>query len=63
MAVGQLLDYFHLIGQDVGVPALAILLPSRPTRDIEDWLKGKLSIHVIWRDGNVFLDNANERFI
>ena len=63
MAVGQLLDYSHLIGKDVGVPALAILLPARPTKDIEDWLKGELSIHVIWRDGNVFLDNANGRFI
>lgn len=63
MAVGQLLDYSHLIGKDVGVPALAILLPARPAKDIEDWLKGKLSIYVIWWDGDVFLDNANGRFI
>jgi hypothetical protein len=63
MAVGQLLDYSNLISKDVGVPALAILLPSRPSKDVEDWLKAKLEIHVIWRDGNVFLDNANGRFI
>lgn len=63
MAVGQLLDYSNLIGKDVGVTALAVLLPGRPAPDIENWLKEKLSIHVIWRDGNVFLDNANGRFI
>jgi hypothetical protein len=63
MAVGQLLDYSHLIAKDVGSPALAILLPSRPSLDVEEWLKARLEIYVIWRDGAVFLDNANGRFI
>jgi bifunctional DNA-binding transcriptional regulator/antitoxin component of YhaV-PrlF toxin-antitoxin module len=62
MAVGQLLDYSHLIAKDVGQPSLAILLPSRPLSDVEAWLKNQLEIYVIWRDGAAFLDNANGRF-
>jgi hypothetical protein len=63
MAVGQLLDYSYLFAKDVGVPALAILLPSRPSRDIEVWLKAHLEIFVIWKSGRAFQDNANGRFI
>lgn len=63
MAVGQLLDYSHLMNEEVGSLGLAILLPSRPSKDVEYWLRTTLRIYVIWRDGNVFLDNANGRFI
>jgi hypothetical protein len=38
------------------------LLPQRPKSEIESWLKDKLKISVIWREGNVFSDNAQGRF-
>jgi len=62
MAVGQLLDYAHLGEAVMGRPNLAILLPQRPQSEIESWLKDKLNISVIWREGNVFSDNAQGRF-
>jgi len=62
MAVGQLLDYAHLGEAVMGRPNLAILLPQRPKSEIESWLKDKLKISVIWREGNVFSDNAQGRF-
>lgn len=62
MAVGQLLDYSHLGQEEFGDPNLAILLPKKPLPDIESWLKKKLRISIIWRDGKDFLDNANGRF-
>jgi bifunctional DNA-binding transcriptional regulator/antitoxin component of YhaV-PrlF toxin-antitoxin module len=62
MAVGQLLDYSHLMAPAVGQPNMAILLPSRTSPDVEAWLKDELHIYVIWRDGTAFLDNANGQF-
>jgi len=63
MAVGQLLDYSNLFRSRVQEPNLAILLPDRPQRDIEDWLKNELKISVIWRKNGEFEDNAGKQFI
>jgi len=62
MAVGQLLDYANLGEPQINNPNLAILLPERPGTEVETWLKEKLEISVIWRQGNAFLDNANRQF-
>ena len=56
------MDYSHLGQEEFGDPNLAILLPKKPLPDIESWLKKKLRISIIWRDGKDFLDNANGRF-
>lgn len=62
MAVGQLLDYDYLGRNKYGGANLAILLPKRPDKQIEKWLK-TLQISVIWsRRDNTFDDNANKRF-
>jgi hypothetical protein len=61
MAVGQLLDYSFHGKKRFGNSKLAVLLPSRPRSDVEAWLS-HLEISVIWRDGAVFLDNANGEF-
>ena len=62
MAVGQLLDYANLGEPHIKEPNLAILLPERPGEEVESWLKEKLGISVIWRQGKTFLDNANGQF-
>lgn len=63
MAVGQLLDYSHLGETDFGKPEMAILLPRRPATEIVGWLKTKLNISVIWKNGSKFRDNADGRFV
>jgi hypothetical protein len=62
MAVGQLLDYFHLGRDGAGKTNLGILLPSRPDRALERWLKDSLSISVIWKTTTGFQDNAGRQF-
>jgi hypothetical protein len=61
MAVGQLLDYAYLGKERFGKPNLAILLPKSPDQDSLDWLS-ELKISVVWKEKNVFLDNANGLF-
>ena len=61
MAVGQLLDYAFQGKTKLGEPRMAVLLPERPTKDIEAWLNS-VGIGVIWSQGDVFLDNANGQF-
>jgi hypothetical protein len=61
MAVGQLLDYSFLGNEEFGELNKAILLPKRPNLDLEKWLH-HLHISIIWRDGELFQDNANGQF-
>jgi len=61
MAVGQLLDYAYLGRERFGKPNMAILLPERPDQDSTEWLS-HLHISVVWKEKNVFLDNANGLF-
>lgn len=63
MAVGQLLDYAF---QAKGNPRLrvshkAILLPRKPSPDIERWLTS-LGINIVWREDTGFSDNTNGMF-
>jgi hypothetical protein len=62
MAAGQLLDYAFEGQAKFGVPSKAILLPEKPASDLIRWLV-PLNIHVIWREGSGFYDNANGQFI
>jgi hypothetical protein len=61
MAVGQLLDYAYLGRRLLGKPNMAILLPERPDPKSVEWLSG-LRIFVVWKEKDVFLDNANGLF-
>ena len=61
MAVGQLLDYAFQGRSKLGDTRKAVLLPEKPSKDIEAWLNS-LNIGLIWPDGSSFLDNANGRF-
>ncbi len=61
MAVGQLLDYAYLGRKRLGKPNMAILLPERPDPRSVEWLS-KLHIFVVWKENDVFLDNANGLF-
>ena len=61
MAVGQLLDYSFQGKKKFGKPQLAVLLPKRPSADVEAWLD-YLKIKVIWREKDVYLDNSNGQF-
>jgi len=61
MAVGQLLDYGFLGENKFGVLNKAILLPSKPSPHLVDWLE-PLNIKVIWQEKGAFLDNANGQF-
>ena len=64
MAVGQLLDYAFQGNQGekpLGEPHKAILLPKKPHPEIINWLH-HLHIHIIWREGKSFSDNANGQF-
>ena len=61
MAVGQLLDYSYLGRERFGKPNMAILLPERPDPKSVEWLS-ELNISVIWKEKDVFLDDANGLF-
>lgn len=61
MAVGQLLDYAFQGRSSLGDPNKAVLLPERPSRDLEEWLTS-LNIKLIWPTGDVFVDNTNGQF-
>lgn len=61
MAVGQILDYAFQGKKKFGYSHKAILLPRKPNPDLVEWLDS-LKIKVIWREGKVFLDNANGQF-
>lgn len=62
MAVGQLLDYSFQSKAELGELHKAILIPDRPSSDIEEWLSS-MSISLIWLAArDVFVDNANGRF-
>ncbi len=63
MAVGQLLDYsyqFKKFGRR-GKFNMGILLPKKPDANSVEWLK-RWNIHLIWREKNVFLVDANGNF-
>jgi hypothetical protein len=40
---------------------MGILLPAKPKESLEAWLN-HLNMGLIWREENVFLDNANGQF-
>lgn len=61
MAVGQLLDYAFQGKARLGNPNKAVLLPQRPSCEIESWLEA-LNIKLIWQERGVFVDNANGQF-
>jgi hypothetical protein len=61
MAVGQLLDYAFQGRKKLGDPHMAVLLPAKPSSDIEEWLES-LAIKLVWPVSDVFLDNANGQF-
>ena len=58
MAVGQLLDYAFQGRKSFGRPNLAILLPSKPSHSVTDWLVD-MRIGVIWEQNESFVDNMN----
>lgn len=62
MAVGQLLDYAYQGREHFRKPHLAILLPRRPSKLGQlGWLSEN-EIHLIWKEGNVFLDDCDGQF-
>jgi hypothetical protein len=61
MGVGQLLDYAFQGKEKLGEPNKALLLPAKPSPDVERWL-GAVGINLIWPMRGVFLDNANGLF-
>lgn len=62
MAVGELLDYAFLGRQEFGRPNMAILLPQKPSLRSFKWLVD-LKIYFVWKEKDVFVDNANGHFI
>jgi 5-methylcytosine-specific restriction protein A len=63
MAIGQLYDYdllTHEAGK--GKSDLALLLPERPSADVERLLDS-LKIGLIWRDGRKFADRPRGKFV
>jgi hypothetical protein len=58
MAVGQLLDYEF---QRRAKMNKAILVPNKPSADIERWLQS-LKISLIWPEKRIFCDNAGGKF-
>ena len=57
-----MLDYAYQGREKLGEPNLAILVPKRPKKQVENWLTNN-RISVIWHNRNVFEDNADGRFI
>jgi hypothetical protein len=62
MAVGELFDYEFLGRKDFKKPNKAILLPQKPDLESFEWL-GDLKIYFVWKEKDVFLDNAKGQFI
>ncbi len=62
MAVGQLLDYGFHMKRTFGKSNMAILLPRKPEPRSVKWL-GHWGIALVWREKDVFLDNASGRFV
>ncbi len=61
MAVGQFLDYAFQGKERLGDPNKALLLPMRPSNDVERWLEA-VGIKLIWPMRGAFLDHANGQF-
>ena len=61
MAVGQLFDYSFQGKEQYKQPNMAILFPEKPPPERTDWLD-PLSIKIIWRYGQSFVDNADGQF-
>lgn len=61
MAVGQLLDYAYQGKKKLGEPHKAILVPTKPARDLIDWL-ASLGVHLVWPARTEFVDSANGQF-
>lgn len=59
MAIGQLADYSRFVEAP---PALAVLLPHEPRRDLADLLAPS-GIAAIWPTVDGFKDNADGGFI
>jgi hypothetical protein len=59
MAIGQLFDYRRFVDPPA---ACAILLPARPRQDIEILLESA-QISAVWKEGDIFVDNANGTFV
>ncbi len=55
-AVGQLLDYSRFVQPK---PRLAVLLPSRPREDLQEFLKSA-GVSLVWRERKKFIDSINE---
>jgi hypothetical protein len=63
MAIGQLFDYDRLTrAARMGKSQLAVLLPSRPSHDVEQLLDS-LRIAAIWRENKSFADNRDSKFV
>jgi hypothetical protein len=61
MAVGQLLEYGFLMAVGSTKPHLAVLLPEKPDMGKLAWLSVH-DISVVWKEKDVFLDNADGLF-
>ncbi len=61
MAVGELLDYAYLTKKKFGRLNKAILVPKKPSNDLEEWLRN-LNISLIWPEKGAFRDNAKDQF-
>jgi hypothetical protein len=59
MAIGQLVDYSRFIQPK---PNMAVSLPVRPRKDLEDLLLSQ-GIHAVWQTNKIFEDNASGTFI
>ena len=61
MAIGELADYVRFIG---GRPQRAVLLPARPSADLEELLRSQ-GVHTIWQSEPAhFADNTKDhRFV
>ena len=56
MAIGQLLDYSRFVDPS---PRLAVLLPSKPRRDLRVLLQSA-NVEIVWREGRKFVHSAGE---
>jgi hypothetical protein len=60
MAIGQLADYARLIGTTPR--RRAVLLPERPSKDLEELLKSQ-NIGVVWAERGSYADNSRGAFL